>query len=182
MSRQEGSDATIGPGGSAGLQDAMAALYTELRRVAGRQMAGERAEHTLQPTAVVNEAYARLAANPDFNWQNQAHFTAIAAGVMRQVLVDYARRHRASKRGGDAKRVTFYEDQVADSGKDVDLLALDAAITKLHDLHPELARLIELRFFGGLNHAALMAELNLSRRALDKNWAFAKAWLTRELG
>lgn len=174
--------ATLGPGDAAKLEHAMQQMYAELRRIAQGQMSGEAAAHTLQPTALVNEAYGRLARNEGFQWQNQAHFLGIAAGVMRQVLVDYARKRNAAKRGSGVTAVTLHEDQLAHESNPIDVLALDAALVKLEALNSDLARLVELRFFGGLNHEALMETLGQSRRTLDKNWAFARAWLSRELG
>ena len=172
---------TIGPGGSDAVGDASARIYAELRRLARRQMSAERQGHTLQPTALVHEAFARLADNPNLNWRNQAHFVGLAAGVMRQVLVDHARRRGAGKRGGDQQRVTFTDGLEPGQEETFDVLELNAAIDKLARLHPDMARLVELRFFGGLNHEALMEALGQPRRTVDRNWQFARVWLAREL-
>ena len=173
---------TIGPGAQDGLGDAAARIYAELTRLARRQMSGERQGHTLQPTALVHEAFARLAGNTDLNWQNQAHFIGLAAGVMRQVLVDHARKRNAEKRGGDQQRVTLTEGLDPGSEETFDILELNDALEKLGALHPDMARLVELRFFGGLNHQDLMDALGQPRRTVDRNWQFARVWLARELG
>lgn len=173
---------TIGPGSPAALAAAAELVYAELQRLAQRQMFGERQGHTLQPTALVHEAYARLADNPELAWQNQAHFIGLAAGVMRQVLVDHARRRNAEKRGGDQQRVTLLEDLLPGDEATFDLLDLHEAIDKLAGLHPEMARLVELRFFGGLGLDELMDVLGQPRRTVDRNWKFARLWLARELG
>lgn len=173
---------TIGPGAQQGVGDASAQIYAELQRLARRQMSGERQGHTLQPTALVHEAYARLADNTNLSWQNQAHFIGLAAGVMRQVLVDHARRRSADKRGGDQQRVTLTEGLEPGDPETFDVLELNDALEKLAALHPDMARLVELRFFGGLNHQGLMDALGQPRRTVDRNWQFARVWLARELG
>lgn len=173
---------TIGAGSPEALDQAAEMVYSELQRLAQRQMFNEGHGHTLQPTALVHEAYARLAENTHLNWQNQAHFIGLAAGIMRQVLVDHARKRNAEKRGGDQQRVTLEEELLPGDGATFDLLDLHAAIDKLEALHPAMARLVELRFFGGLNLEELMALLEQSRRTVDRNWKFARVWLARELG
>lgn len=157
-------------------------VYAELHRLAKRQMFGERQGHTLEPTALVHEAYARLADNPELVWQNQAHFIGLAAGIMRQVLVDHARRRNAEKRGGDQQRVTLLEDLLPGDEATFDLLDLHEALDRLAALHPDMARLVELRFFGGLNLEGLMEVLGQPRRTVDRHWKFARLWLARELG
>lgn len=174
-------DATVGAGSPTRLDDAVQVVYQELQRLARRQLGPERREHTLQATALVHEAYDRLAKNPALAWQNQNHFLGLAAGVMRQVLVDHARRRNAEKRGGDQHRVTLVESGLGDSETDVDVLDLHEAIEKLNDLDPQMARMVELRFFGGLNLQETMEVLGQSRRKVDKDWAFARLWLAREL-
>ena len=179
---ERGPSPTIGAGSPEHLARAAERVYAELQRLAQRQMFGERQGHTLQPTALVHEAYARLADNPDLAWQNQAHFMGLAAGLMRQVLVDHARRRKAEKRGGDQQQVTLLEELLPGDETTFDLLDLHEAIDKLAGLHPDMARLVELRFFGGLNLEDLMEVLGQPRRTVDRNWKFARLWLARELG
>lgn len=177
----ENRDATLGPGSPTSLDDAVPVVYQELQRLARRQLSRERAQHTLQATALVHEAYGRLAKNPGLAWDNENHFLGLAAGVMRQVLVDHARRRTAEKRGGDQQPVTLIESAVPDGEAGVDVLDLHRAIEKLNGLDPQMARMVELRFFGGLNLAETMEVLGQSRRQVDKDWAFARVWLAREL-
>lgn len=179
---QHNVDATLGPGNPDELEQAVHMVYSELQQLAQRQLVRERQGHTLQPTALVHEAYARLANNPALNWQNQAHFLALAAGVMRQVLVDHARGRNAEKRGGDLQKVTLVEEATPADQAGIDVLDLHEAIEKLSTLEPDLARMVEMRFFGGLTLEDVMQVLGQSRRMVDKNWAFARAWLAGELG
>ena len=157
-------------------------VHGELRRIAGAHMRRERGDHTLQPTALVNEAFVRLAKQDGQGWQGRAHFLAVAAQAMRQVLVDHARKRNAEKRGGDQQRVTLEDELLPGDGATFDLLDLHDALAKLEELHPAMARLVELRFFGGLNLEELMELLEQSRRTVDRNWKFARVWLARELG
>jgi RNA polymerase sigma factor (TIGR02999 family) len=162
--------------------DAMAEdVYAELRRVAAAYLRRERPGQTLQPTALVNEAYVRLAGqHPRF--QNRAHFCAIAANAMRQILVERARARNAQKRGGGAVRVTL-EDQMAISPESaLDLATLDEALTRLATLDPRQARIVELRFFGGLSVEETADALGISPATVKRHWAVARAWLARELG
>jgi RNA polymerase sigma factor (TIGR02999 family) len=152
-------------------------LYAELRRQAGRYMRRERRGHTLQPSGLVHEAYMRLAAAPDLDWHDRAHFFAIAARVMRQVLVDHARRRRAAKR--EAFHVTF-ED--ADAAVDPpDLLDLESALKELLALDPRQARVVELRFFGGLDVEETAEAMGVSARTVKREWQTARAWLQHRL-
>ena len=178
----EKADATVGPGSPTRLDDAVQIVYQELQRLARRQLSRERVGHTLQATALVHEAYGRLAKNPALAWENESHFLGLAAGVMRQVLVDHARRRNAEKRGGDQQRVTLMESGLPDGEAGVDVLDLHRAIEKLSDLDAQMARMVELRFFGGLNLQETMQVLGQPRRKVDKDWAFARIWLARELG
>jgi RNA polymerase sigma factor (TIGR02999 family) len=180
--KEDNQEATIGPGTPADVVRATELVYAELKRLARQQMARERKGHTLQPTALVNEAFERLADNMALTWQNQAHFVALAAGIMRQVLVDHARKKNADKRGGDQQQVTLVEELLPMDESTFDLLDLHEAIDKLAELHPEMAKLVELRFFGGLNLEDLMSVLEQPRRTIDRNWKFARLWLARELG
>ena len=168
-------------GGSREALDALVPLvHGELRRLAARYLGRERPDHTLQPTALVNEAYLRLAGQHDLDWESRAHFVAIAANVMRQVLVDHARARRAGKRAGELERVTLDEGLVP-SERGVDLVALDDALTDLAGFDPRLARVVELRFFGGLTTREAAAVLGVSTATVEREWATARGWLRREL-
>jgi RNA polymerase sigma factor (TIGR02999 family) len=152
-------------------------LYQELRRQAARYMRRERPGHTLQASGLVNEAYVRLAGSPDLDWQSRAQFFAIAARIMRQVLVDHARRRRAAKREG--WRVTLGDADAAVAP--VDLLDLETALTELAALDPRQAQVVELRYFGGLDVEETGALLGLSARTVKREWATARAWLQHRL-
>lgn len=162
--------------------DAMAAqVYAELRRVAAAYIRRERPGQTFQPTDLVNEAYVRLAGqHPRF--QNRAHFCAIAANAMRQILVERARARGAQKRGGGAPRVTLDEGLAAAPEATVDLEVLDEALTRLAALDAQQARIVELRFFGGLSVEETADALGVSPATVKRHWAIARAWLARELG
>lgn len=157
------------------------ALEGELRRLARRYMAGERAGHTLQATALVNEAYLRLIDVRRVNWQNRAHFLAMAARVMRRILVEAARAKGYQKRGGRAVRVTFDESLPVAAALDHDLVALDDALNVLATVDDRKSRVIELRFFGGLNIEETAAVLNVSPDTVKRDWRLARAWLWREM-
>lgn len=159
----------------------MPVVYAELRRLAARYMAHERRGHTLQPTALVNEAYLRLVEEHDRVWEGKAHFFAVAAQVMRHILVDRARSRLARKRGGGAYQVTLAEDVAAAESRSVDLLALDQALTRLAALDPRQARVVELRFFAGLSVEEIAKLLSASDRTIKRDWRMAKAWLHAEL-
>lgn len=161
------------------------AVYAELHRQASRAMRREHAEHTLQATALVHEAYLRLVDQRRVQWHNRAHFFGIAAQLMRRVLVDHARQRHAAKRGGGATQVTLGDaDQPAGAhaGGDVlDVLALHDALERLAVLDPEQARLVELRYFGGMNIDETAEALGVSPATVKREWATARAWLRREL-
>ena len=158
----------------------VALVYDELRLIAQRQLRHERPGHTLQPTALVNEAYLRLF-DPAQNWESRAHFFGVAARAMRQVLVDYARKREAAKRGGDLQRVTLVTD-IAEAGESAtDVLDLHFALEKLAQNDEALARLVELRFFTGLTLDEAADTLGVSRRKAANDWAAARLWLQREL-
>lgn len=156
------------------------ALYPELRRLAASLMRRERQAHTLQPTAVVGEAFLRLIDQSRVEWKDRSHFMGIAARVMRQVLVDHARRHRAAKRGVGMQRVTLGEDAGV-VGPVVDLLWLDETLTRLAALDARGAAVVEMRVFGGLTVEETAQALRVSRRTVDNDWAMARMWLAREL-
>jgi RNA polymerase sigma-70 factor (ECF subfamily) len=154
-------------------------VYDELRRIAARYLGRERGGHTLQPTALVNEAYLRLVQYENLEYKNRAHFVGIAARLMRQVLVDHARTHGASKRGGEQQRVTLDEGVAVQGQRDLDLLALDDALRKLSEKDAHLVRLVELRYFGGLSIEETAEALGSSPATVKREWATAKVWLRR---
>jgi RNA polymerase sigma-70 factor (ECF subfamily) len=156
-------------------------VYQELRRLAANYIRRERPGQTLQPTALVHEAYLRLMKDRPDRWQNRAHFCAIAAHSMRQILIERARARAALKRGGAQPRVTLNEALVAGGDQSFDLLELDVALEKLAALDPEQARLVELRFFGGLTVEETAEAMSISPATVKRHWAIARAWLAREL-
>jgi RNA polymerase sigma-70 factor (ECF subfamily) len=156
-------------------------VHAELRRIASAYLRRERADHTLQPTALVNEAYLRLAERGEVAWESKAHFLAIAANVMRQILVDHARARQAHKRHGDRTRVELDEALVVAFERDLDLVWLDDALDRLGALDWRLARVVELRFFGGLTTKETAEVLAISTATVEREWATARGWLRREL-
>lgn len=160
----------------------MPVVYDELRRLARHYLRGDRAAQSLQPTALVNEAYVRLAQEKARGWQNRAHFCAIAARSMREILVERARARNAAKRGGSRVRVTL-DDGIAATASDssVDLLALDETLNALSALDPQLSRIVELRFFGGLTVEESAEALGISPTTVKRGWSVARAWLKREM-
>ena len=164
------------------LETLMPLVYDELRRLAAHYLRGERPGQTLQPTALVHEAYLRLLKDRPDRWQNRAHFCAIAAHSMRQILIERARARDALKRGGGQPRVTFDEAlPAAADAPSFDLLALDAALERLAALDPDQARIVELRFFGGLTIEETAEAMGSSPATVKRHWALARAWLAREL-
>ena len=155
-------------------------MYEELRRLAHRYMEGERRGHTLQTTALVNEAYLRLVGYNRMRWQDRAHFFAVSAQVMRRILVDHARRHNV-KRGAGVQHVDLDEAAVAARDRTADLVALDDAMTALARLDPRKGQIIEMRFFGGLSAEETAEALNISPATVRRDWSIAKLWLYREL-
>ncbi len=158
-----------------------ALLYSELRRLAGYYMRQERGNHTLQATALVHEAYLRLIDQHGVQWQNRNQFLGVAATVMRRVLLDYSRGYHATKRGGNVERVFLQEAAIASKSRPADIVALDEALTKLSEVDPQHAHLVELRFFGGLSIEETAGVLAVSPATVKRNWTVAKAWLAREL-
>jgi len=156
-------------------------VHSELRRIARRCMAGERAGHSLQATALVNEAYLRLIDVQHVNWQNRAHFLAMSARFMRRILVDYARSKRYQKRGGGAVNVTFDESSPVAAEPGMELVALEDALKALAMVAERKSRVIELRFFGGLSVEETATVLGVSPETIMRDWKLAKAWLMREL-
>jgi len=163
----------------------LALVYDELRRLAARYLRGQRAGHTLQPTALVHEAYLRLAKGGALPVDDRTHFFALAARAMRQVLVDHARRRAAAKRGGDPERVTLDDTlelgRGGEEGRRLDLLALDEALERLERVSPRQCRVVELRYFAGLTIAEAAASLGVGTRTVEDDWALARAWLQRRL-
>jgi RNA polymerase sigma-70 factor, ECF subfamily len=157
-------------------------VHRELRQIARRCMAGERRGHSLQPTALVNEAYLRLVDAQQMSWQNRAHFLAMAARLMRRILVDHARSKGYAKRGGGAAKLGLDDALVIPTEPGRDLVALDDALESLSKVDERKSRMIELRFFGGLTLEETAAVLNVSIDTVKRDWRLAKAWLLRELG
>ena len=168
-------------GDEAALERLIPIVHDELRRIARRCMAGERAGHSLQATALVNEAYLRLIDVQHVNWQNRAHFLAMSARLMRRILVDYARSKGSRKRGAGAVKVTFEEGLPVSSEPTMDLGALDDALKTLAEVDERKSRVIELRFFGGLSVEETATVLAVSPETVMRDWKLAKAWLMREL-
>jgi RNA polymerase sigma factor (TIGR02999 family) len=156
-------------------------VYAELRRTASALMARERVNHTLQPTALVHEAYMRLVHQDQVAWTDRAHFLGIAARSMRQILVDHARVKNAEKRGGDRHQVTLDEALVSDGAADFELLMLNDALDKLAKLDERASQVAEMRLFGGMNVGEIVHALDISKRSVDGDWATARLWLSREL-
>ena len=172
-----------GNGEEAAADRLLPAIYDELHRQAARAMRRENEEHTLQATALVHEAYIRLVDQKRVEWKNRAHFFGIAAQVMRRVLVDHARGRLAEKRGGGMKQLTLSgaDAHAADYGEDVDVLALHDALEKLATFDPDQAKIVELRYFGGLNIEETAEATGVSPATVKREWAVARAWLRREL-
>ena len=156
-------------------------VYDELRRLARGHMARERPDHTLQASGLVHEAYVRLIELKEMRWQNRAHFFAMAARVMRRILVDNARARRNEKRGGGVPKVTLEEALLVSSGPGADLIALDEALTALEVLHPRKSQVVELRYFAGLSLEETADALAVSIDTVKRDWRFAKLWLFSEL-
>ena len=156
-------------------------VYRELRRLAAGYLQRERGGHTLQPTALVHEAYMRMVDQSRVQWQNRAHFFGVAAQMMRRVLVDHARSQGASKRGGDVEKTPLCEDLVASIERNSELVAIDDALTALEQFDPVKAKVVELRFFGGLSIEETAAATGVSVATVNRQWRMAKAWLFAQL-
>jgi RNA polymerase sigma factor (TIGR02999 family) len=159
----------------------MPLVYEELRQLARQYLQRERPDHTLQATGLVHEAYLRLVDQSTTTWQNRAHFFGVAAQVMRRILVDYARSHRAEKRGGGWDKLAFDEALAPSAERSIDLVALDDALKDLLALDPRQSQIVELRFFGGLTNEEVGEVLDVSPRTVKREWRMAKAWLRREI-
>lgn len=156
-------------------------LYAELHSLARRALRRERPDHTLQPTALVNEAYLRLVGQDRVVWRNRAHFVAVAAQAIRRILIDHARMHRSLKRQGNSNRIPLDNIHLATEDRDIDLIALDEALLDLSDTHPRKAQVVELRFFGGLIVEEVAEIIGVAERSVERDWQFARAWLFRKL-
>jgi RNA polymerase sigma factor (TIGR02999 family) len=152
-------------------------VYAELHRLSHRYMGRERSDHTLQTTALVNEAYVRLVDQKKTQWQNRAQFFGVCAELMRRILVDYARQRGYQKRGGSAQKVTFDETLGIAAEKTVDLVALDEALKRLAEFDPRKARVVELRFFGGMNVEETAEVMGIHANTVIRDWSAARAWL-----
>ena len=156
-------------------------VYDEFRHLARHYLKAERANHTLQPTALVHEAYLKLVDQSRVNWQGRTHFFAVAAQAMRRILVDHARAHLRQKRGGGAHRITLDDAVALSPQREEDVLALDEALEKLAQLDERQAKIVELRFFAGMTVEEVAESLGVSKRTVEADWTMARAWLLREL-
>lgn len=170
-----------GDGDDRALQQLTPLVEGELRRLARAYMARERRDHTLQATALVNEAFIRMTGARDVDWQDRAHFIGVSARLMRRVLVDHARRRDRVKRGGDAMQVSLSEAAHVPTPERADVLALDQVLQQLEQLDPRKSRIVEMRFFGGLSLEEAAEALNVSVATVRRDWSLARAWLFREL-
>jgi RNA polymerase sigma-70 factor, ECF subfamily len=168
-------------GDKAALDALVPVVHAELRRIARHYMRGQREGHTLQTTALVNEAYLRLIDSSRVNWQNRAHFFAISAQLMRRVLVDFARAKNSQKRGGDRVQITLDEKIETPLEKQTDLVALDEALDNLAKLNGRQSQIVEMRYFGGLSEEEIAETLQISTRTVRRDWNVARAWLYREI-
>ena len=173
--------AAWGDGDEAAFEELMPLVYEELRRLAHRHVKRERPGHTLQTSALVNEVYLRLVDQKSVHWQGRAHFFGITARLMRQVLVDYARRRLYAKRGGDAIRVPLNEALIVPEGRAAEVVALDDALKNLAEIDLRKSHIVELRFFNGLSIEETAEVLNISPGTIMREWTLAKAWLRREM-
>jgi len=170
-----------GEGDQAALEQLIPLVHAELRRIAARYMARERAGHTLQPTALVNEVYVRLVDVDRVKWQNRAHFLAVSSRLMRRVLVDFARARSYKKRGAGVRHVPFDDTAIIDIGRGHDVLALDDALDVLARVNARQSQIVVMRFFGGLTNDEIASALDISAATVMRDWQLAKTWLLREL-
>ena len=168
-------------GDAAALDELMPLVERELRRLAGAFLRRERPDHTLQPTALVNEAYLRLIDQRDAHWQNRAQFFAVAAQLMRRILVDHARAHSAAKRGGPGYKFSLGDAEKFGTSPDLQIVALHEVLERLAEIDPRQSQVVELRFFGGLTIEQAAEVMNVSHATVEREWTMAKAWLLREL-
>ncbi|MBI4853782.1 MAG: sigma-70 family RNA polymerase sigma factor [Acidobacteria bacterium] len=168
-------------GDKAALDTVMIMLYDELRSLARNYLQNERKDHTLQPTALVNESFLKLVKEQHVNWENRAHFLAVAAQIMRHILIDHARSRKSAKHGGEMTRLVFDETFDKPIEKDFDLIMLDDALVHLAKLNPMHSQIVEMRFFGGMSIDEIAIVTGVSSRTVDRNWLVAKTWLYQEL-
>ena len=171
----------LSAGDKSALNQLMPLIYTELHQLASSYMRRERPGHTLQTTALVHEAYLQLVGQENAQWENRTQFFAVAAQLMRRILVDHARAHHAAKRGGNLPRLSLDEAVVMAKERGGDLLAIDELLQRLAAIDPQQARIVELRFFAGLSVEETAQALSISDRTVKRDWAMAKAWMQREL-
>ena len=167
-------------GDQSALDELYPLVYDELHRLARRYMSRERKGHTLQTTALINEAYVRLVGQK-VDWANRSHFFAISAQIMRRILIDHARRHAYAKRGGGAQQVSLEEAAAVTPDQSAELLRLDEALTSLAEMDPRRSQVVELRYFGGLNNEEIAGVLNVSENTVTRDWNMARAWLYQQL-
>ena len=168
-------------GNQAALDQLYPLVYEELRRLARSYMRREPKGHTLQTTALINEAYVRLVDQQSVRWQNRSHFFAISAQIMRRILVDHARRHLQAKRGGGAKRISLDEVMIVAKERSAEVLMLDEALSNLARLDPRRSQVVELRYFAGLNNSEIASVLQISENTVMRDWNLARAWLYQQL-
>jgi RNA polymerase sigma-70 factor, ECF subfamily len=168
-------------GNQSALDELYPLVYDELHRLARRYMSRERQGHTLQTTALINEAYVRLVDQRNVHWANRSHFFAISAQIMRRILIDHARRHAYAKRGGGAQQVSLDEAAIVTRTAGAELLRLDEALKSLAEMDPRRSQVVELRYFGGLNNEEIAGVLNISENTVTRDWNMARAWLHRQL-
>jgi RNA polymerase sigma-70 factor, ECF subfamily len=169
-------------GDAAAANELLPLVYAELHRLAAGYMRRERPDHTLQPTALINQAYLRIAQQQHVEWQNHAHFIGFAANVMRRVLVDHARERHADFRGGKQVRVDLDEGLAISVERSAEILVLEEALTRLEKLNPRQAKVVEMRYFGGLSVEEIASLLGIAPRSVKRDWALARIWLFGEIG
>jgi len=172
----------LGDGDQEALALLMPIVYDELHRLAASYLRRERSDHTLQATALVHEAYLRMVDQTDAHWKGRDHFLAVAAQAMRRILVDYARRHKAVKRGGPLPRLSLEEAVAVSEEQSDNLLLIDRLLTRLEAIDPQEARIIELRFFAGLSVEETASAMGVSPTTVKREWSVARKWLAREMG
>ena len=168
-------------GNQSALDELYPLVYEELHRLARRYMSRERKGHTLQTTALINEAYVRLVDQRNVHWANRSHFFAISARIMRRILIDHARRHGYAKRGGGAQQVSLEEAATITPEQGLEMIRLDEALKSLAELDPRRSQVVELRFFGGLNNEEIARVLKISKNTVTRDWNMARAWLYQQL-
>jgi RNA polymerase sigma factor (TIGR02999 family) len=173
--------AQVARGNQQSLTELTTVVYDELRAIATKYLAHEKPGHTLQPTALVHEAFLRLVNQREVVWKGRSHFYGIAAQMMRRILVDHARAKLREKRGGARQRITLREELTVSNQRDADVLAVEEALEKLAELDPVQAKIVELRFFGGMTVEEVAEVLGMSKRSVERHWTAIRAWLRREL-